>query len=251
MHAIILSAGRGSRLLPLTTDIPKCLLPVGLTSVLSMQLDTLFRGGIKSATVVSGFNAHLVNAEIEARQTGPDVETLYNPFYQVADNLASCWMARESMKQDFLLINGDTLFSPPLLEKVLSAPAKDITVTIDQKGHYDGDDMKVSLDGTQLTAIGKTLLPQHTNGESIGMLRFMNNGPHVFRHELDRLMRLEEGTKSWFLSAIHGLAQSGQRIDTTNIKGSTWAELDTPEDYEICRELFGNSDMARKRFVAV
>jgi len=251
MHAIILSAGRGSRLLPLTTDLPKCLLPVGLTSVLSMQLDTLFRHGIETATVVTGFNAHLVNAEINARQTGPKVKTLYNPFFQVADNLASCWMARKSMKRDFLLINGDTLFSPPLLGKILNAPAKDITVTIDQKGHYDGDDMKVSLDGTRVTAIGKTLLPQHTHGESIGMLRFMNDGPEIFRNELKRLMRLDDGTKSWFLSAIHGLAQSGQRIDTTNIKGSTWAELDTPEDYEICRALFGNSEMARKRFTAI
>ncbi|MDB2438909.1 phosphocholine cytidylyltransferase family protein [Hellea sp.] len=251
MHAIILSAGRGSRLLPLTTDLPKCLLPVGLTSVLSLQLDTLFRHGIKTATVVTGFNEHLVQEEIDSRKTGPEVKALYNPFFQVADNLASCWMAREYMKQDFLLINGDTLFTPELLEQVLSAPAKDITVTIDKKGHYDGDDMKVSLDGDRLTAIGKTLLPQQTDGESIGMLRFMNDGTKIFRNELERLMRLEEGTKSWFLSAIHGLAQSGQRIDTTNIQGSTWAELDTPEDYEICRELFGNSEMARQRFTAV
>jgi choline kinase len=251
MHAIILSAGRGSRLLPLTTDLPKCLLPVGLASVLSLQLDTLFRHGIETATVVTGFNAHLVKEELRSRQTGPKVKTLFNPFYQVADNLASCWMARKSMKQDFLLINGDTLFSPPLLEKVLNAPTKDICVTIDQKDHYDGDDMKVSLEGKRLTAIGKTLLPQQTHGESIGMLRFMNDGPAIFRDELKRLMKLEEGTKSWFLSAIHGLAQNGQRINTINIKGSTWAELDTPEDYEICRELFGNSDMARKRFKAI
>jgi len=251
MHAIILSAGRGSRLLPLTTDMPKCLLPVGLTSVLSLQLDTLFRCGIKAATVVTGFNAHLVKQEINSRQTGPKVKTLYNPFFQVADNLASCWMARKSMKQDFLLINGDTLFSPALLETVLNAPAKDITVTIDKKGHYDGDDMKVSLDGDRLTAIGKTLLAQQTDGESIGMLRFMNDGPQIFRDELKRLMKLEDGTKSWFLSAIHGLAQSGQRIDTTNIQGGTWAELDTPEDYEICRQLFGNSEMSRQRFKAI
>jgi len=251
MHAIILSAGRGSRLLPLTTDMPKCLLPVGLTSVLSLQLDTLFRCGIKTATVVTGFNAHLVKQEINSRQTGPKVKTLYNPFFQVADNLASCWMARKSMKQDFLLINGDTLFSPALLETVLNAPAKDITVTIDKKGHYDGDDMKVSLDDDRLTAIGKTLLAQQTDGESIGMLRFMNDGPQIFRDELKRLMKLEDGTKSWFLSAIHGLAQSGQRIDTTNIQGGTWAELDTPEDYEICRQLFGNSEMSRQRFKAI
>jgi len=251
MQAIILSAGRGSRLLPLTTDLPKCLLPIGLTTVLGLQLDTLFRHGIEKATIVTGFNQHLVNEELSTRQTGPNLKTLYNPFFQVADNLASCWMARESMDNDFLLINGDTLFSPGLLEKVLNAPAKDIAVTIDQKSYYDGDDMKVTLAGSNLLSIGKTLSPQCTHGESIGMLRFMNDGPEIFTDELERLMKLDDGTKSWFLSAIDGLAKSGQQIDTINIKGSTWAELDTPEDYEICRRLFGDSDMARKRFTVI
>lgn len=251
MHAIILAAGRGSRLLPLTTDLPKCLLPIGNTTVLGMQLDTLFAGGVKSATVVTGFNSHMVKAEIKARKSGPRVKILYNPFFQVADNLASCWMARKSMRKDFLVINGDTLFTPELLQKILSAPAKDISVTIDQKGYYDGDDMKVSLDGTTLTAIGKTLPLTETHGESIGMLRFMNAGPKIFTNELKRLMKTSDGTKSWYLSVIHGLAQSGVQVDTTNIKGNDWSELDTPEDYEICRSLFGDSEMARKRFAVI
>jgi len=251
MHAIILSAGRGSRLLPLTTDLPNCLLPVGLSSVLALQIDTLLKQGIEKITIVTGFNSHLVEAEVSSGKFGKDVNILYNPFYQVADNLASCWMARQEMNNDFLLINGDTLFSPELLIKVLAAPARDISVTIDQKEHYDGDDMKVSLNGSQLTAIGKTLLPQKTQGESIGMLRFMDKGPDIFKNELERLMRMEEGTKSWFLSAINGLAQSEQTIDTTNIKGETWSELDTPEDYEICLDLFGGSAMARKRLAAI
>jgi len=220
MHAIILAAGRGSRLLPLTTDLPKCLLPIGNTTVLGMQLDTLYANGVKTATVVTGFNTHMVEAEIDARQAGPQVQTLFNPFFQVADNLASCWMVREAMHQDFLLINGDTLFSPELLQTVLAAPTKNIAVTIDQKGHYDGDDMKVTLAGSQLTAIGKTLQLTETDGESIGMLRFMDVGPKIFRNELERLMKTPEGTTSWFLSAIHGLAQSGQHIDTINIKGA-------------------------------
>jgi len=232
MHAIILAAGRGSRLLPLTTDLPKCLLPIGNTTVLGMQLDTLYANGVKTATVVTGFNTHM-------------------PFFQVADNLASCWMVREAMHQDFLLINGDTLFSPELLQTVLAAPTKNIAVTIDQKGHYDGDDMKVTLAGSQLTAIGKTLQLTETDGESIGMLRFMDAGPKIFRNELERLMKTPEGTTSWFLSAIHGLAQSGQHIDTINIKGAEWSELDTSEDYEICRSLFGDSETARKRFAIV
>jgi len=216
-----------------------------------LQLDTLFKAGVEKVTVVTGFNDHLVREEIEARQTGPDVDIVYNPFYQVADNLGSCWIARNFMHEDFLIINGDTLFSPNILDKVLQAPAKDITVTIDQKDHYDGDDMKVTLSGSQLLSISKTLAPRATHGESIGMLRFMNDGCDVFRNEVERLMKLEAGTKSWYLSAIDGLAKSGQKIDTTNIKGSTWAELDTPEDYEICRNLFGDSDMARKRFSVI
>jgi choline kinase len=251
MHAIILAAGRGSRLLPLTTDLPKCLLPIGNTTVLGMQLDTLAAHGVKSATVITGFNSHRVKAEIKARKSGPRVKTLYNPFFQVADNLASCWMARKSMRKDFLLINGDTLFSPELLQTILAAPAKDIAVTIDQKGYYDGDDMKVTLQGSQLVAIGKTLPLTETDGESIGMLRFMGAGPKIFRDELKRLMKTADGTKSWFLSAIHGLAQSGQHIDTINIKGSDWSELDTPEDYEVCRSLFGDSETARKRFAVI
>jgi len=76
MHAVILSAGRGSRLLPLTTDLPKCLLPVGLTSVLNLQLDTLFRHDIKTATVVTGFNAHLVKEEIQRRFITPFFKSL-------------------------------------------------------------------------------------------------------------------------------------------------------------------------------
>lgn len=251
MKAIILSAGRGSRLLPLTTDMPKCLLPIGLTTVLGLQLDTLFKAGVEKVTVVTGFNADMVNAEIAARQTGPKVKTLFNPFYQVADNLASCWMARKSMKGEFLLINGDTLFSPALLQKVLDAPAKPITVTIDKKHQYDGDDMKVTLDGGMLTAIGKTLTPRETNGESIGLIRFMDIGGAIFRQQLKTRMHMEDGTKSWYLSAIDRLAKDGVDINTTNIKGSTWAELDTPEDYEICRNLFGHSDMARKRFAVI
>lgn len=251
MQAIILSAGRGSRLLPLTTDLPKCLLPIGLTTVLGMQLDTLAKAGIKKATVVTGFNSGLVEDEINSRLTGPKVKTLFNPFFQVADNLASCWMARKSMNKDFLIINGDTLFSPALIAKVLSAQEAPITVTIDKKDQYDGDDMKVTLEGARLLSIGKTLTPPQTHGESIGMLRFMGEGRKIFKQELSDRMHQEDGTKSWYLSAIDNLAKAGVEISTTNIQGSSWAELDTAEDYEICREMFGNSDMARKRFAII
>ncbi|GAB5454719.1 MAG: NTP transferase domain-containing protein [Henriciella sp.] len=246
MRAIILAAGRGSRLLPLTETLPKCLLAVGDTTVLSLQLDTLEAAGVDEAIVITGFMAGSVEAEIADRVGTMRVQTLFNPFYQVADNLASCWMARAFMDSDFLLINGDTLIEPALAKKVVQSPQNNIQVTIDKKPEYDSDDMKVSLDGSALTAIGKTLSADVTHGESIGFLRFMGDGPKLFRDKLHQMMRTGDGVKAWFLSAIDALAKSETMVATYSIEGMTWAELDTMEDYAAIKAIFGNANEGAK-----
>jgi choline kinase len=238
MKAIILSAGRGSRLLPLTETLPKCLLNVGGRTVIRHQLDTLAACGIREAVVITGFMPHLVEAEI-AKAQGMEVRALFNPFYHIADNLASCWMARGEMKGDFLLINGDTLFDEPLLRKVIAAKTTGISVTISRKGVFDEDDMKVTLEGDRLTAIGKTLTPEQTDAESIGMLRFTGEGPARFTGQLEAMMRTPEGNTSWFLKAINAMAGRGEVVATCDITGHSFAELDTQEDYEILQQLFG------------
>lgn len=236
MKAILLSAGRGSRLLPLTESRPKCLLPVQDTTLLGHQLDTLEAAGIREATVVTGFLPELVESEI-SRRSGPlKAEPFFNPFFQVADNLASCWMVRERMDGDFLLINGDTLFTRELVEKVITAPASPIVVTIDQKPSYDQDDMKVTLSGTRLTAIGKTLQASETHAESIGMLRFMETGPGMFREKLEQMMRTQDGIQSWFLKAINAIASTGGSVETVLIKGQKWAEVDTVADFSALKD---------------
>lgn len=238
MKAILLSAGRGSRLLPLTESRPKCLLPVQGTTLLGHQLDTLEAAGIRDVTVVTGFLPNLVEAEL-ARRTGPlKAMPFFNPFFQVADNLASCWMVREQMDDDFLLINGDTLFSQELIEKVIAAPPAPILVTIDQKAVYDQDDMKVTLSGTTLTGIGKTLLPPDVHAESIGILRFAGKGPEVFREKLEQMMRTQDGIHAWFLKAINAIASAGSgSVETVLIKGHLWAEVDTVEDFNALKEI--------------
>lgn len=238
MKAIILAAGRGSRLLPLTETRPKCLLPIAGKSVLERQLDTLEAGGISETVVVTGFMAALVEEEI-ARRTGPmRVIPFFNPFFQIADNLASCWMVREHMDSDFLLINGDTLFEMALLADVLASPAQPIQVTIDRKDSYDSDDMKVQLDGTRLCAIGKTLPADQADGESIGFLRLMGEGPAIFRAKLEQMMRTEAGVSSWFLKAIDAIADTTGQVGTLSIEGRRWHEMDTVEDFNALNEIF-------------
>lgn len=240
MKAIVLSAGQGKRLLPLTKRRPKCLMCVdGRRSVLEVQLETLARCGVERATVVVGFGALQVESFVATTAIpGLAVETLYNPFYSASDNLATCWLARHLMDDDFLLVNGDTLFEDSVLMRVLDAQSHTITVTVDHKPAYDADDMKVSLDGEgQLLAIGKTLEPELVNGESIGLLCLRGSGPKLFREALDSAMRRPGSLQSWYLSVINEIAQDAA-VDTVSVRGMWWHEIDSPEDLEEVRRSF-------------
>src|SRR5690242_292157 len=143
MKAIILSAGQGSRLGHLVDDRPKCLIDFNGRSLLDRQLDTLEVNGVQEAVVVTGFHDELVNAAIERRSGGLNVRTIYNPFYKVADNTGSLFMAREELTGDCLVWNGDTLVSRELMRRVITNQQPGICVTIDRKESYDEDDMKV------------------------------------------------------------------------------------------------------------
>ena len=231
--AIILSAGKGSRLLPLTADRPKCLIELAGKSLLEWQLDALAASGIADIVVVTGFRDDMVDA-VAARR--PGVRTLFNPFYHVADNLGSVWLARGEFDRDTLLLNGDTLVTPALIARLLAGPDAPITVTVDEKEEYDADDMKVLRDGTRLRRIGKALTAGNYNAESIGLLAFRGEGPRLFTDQVERMMRTSEGTRRWYLRAIDALAASVE-IETVSIKGEEWQEVDFPADVEQARAL--------------
>ena len=238
MKAIILSAGQGKRLLPLTSEVPKCLLSIGGKTLLERQLDALARCGVNQATVVVGYGAEKVGELVERRSAGSQkVETFLNAEYAVSDNLVSCWKVREKMEGDFLLINGDTLFEPAVLERLLRAPKHEVTVTVSHKDEYDADDMKVQLDGSRLLQIGKTLAPEEVNAESIGMILFREEGPSWFRRAMEQALREEAARKRWYLSVINELAQV-KPVWTCSVAGLSWAEIDYPADLENARRIF-------------
>jgi choline kinase len=222
----------------MTENLPKCLLDLGGRSMLEWQLRGLAAAGVPQAVVVTGFRSDLVE-EALAQIAPPEmnVTTLFNPFYKVADNLASCWLARAELAGPALILNGDSLFEPKVAERLLAAPSAPITVTIDRKGSYDEDDMKVVTSGERLMAIGKRLPMHEVSGESIGFLRFEAEGAAAFVAELERTMRTREGTGLWYLSAIHRLAHAGVNVRVESIEGLQWAELDYPADLVRCREI--------------
>jgi len=237
MKAVILSAGQGKRLLPLTADQPKCNLSINGQSILEWQIQELLRFGIDVIHVVVGFGAEKVETLLANRIGTDSIRTLYNPFFAQTDNLISCWIARSAMTDDFILLNGDTLFESAVLEGLLQAPPAPITLVTDEKPQYDADDMKVIVKDKQLKRIGKTLPLDQVNGESIGMIRFQNAGPQLFCSALEQRIRQPESLKQWYLSLIDELAQQGH-VSTLLIKGLTWAEIDNLSDLEHAERLF-------------
>lgn len=240
MKAILLSAGLGRRLARATDGAPKCLVPIhGGCSLLELQLRSLARCGIERVVVMVGYGADRVESEIHRLAIrGLEVATEYNPFSATTDNLVTAWLARDAMDEDFVLLNGDTLFEDQILERLLAAERRPVAIATAQKPSYDEDDMKVVLgrDG-RLDAIGKQLSGLVPDGEAIGMTVFRGEGIDGFRRVLDEIVRTPEGGDAWYTAALDGLA-ARLRIEAIPIGDCWWAEVDTLDDLRQVREVF-------------
>jgi choline kinase len=239
-HAILLSAGQGSRMLPLTAERPKCLIEFSGRTLIEWQVEMLARGGVRRIDVVTGFMTDMVDECLRAiRDPRIEITTRFNPFYKVADNLGSCWIAREAMDGDFLILNGDTLVSDAVVDRVQQQTAWPVTVTVDVKPAYDSDDMKVEREPGEtgrLVHIGKTLTAEQSNAESIGFLAFRGEGSGLFREAVRAAMRTPEGVQHWYLKVIDSLAPTG-KVGTVSIADlgpqAQWAEVDFLNDIEV------------------
>ncbi len=238
MKAIILSAGKGSRLGELTAKSPKCLLNLGPHTLLGWQMRMLKAGGVSSIVVVTGFETAQVEAEVE-KLSQPDLvmRTVLNPFFHLADNLSTCWMARTEMQDDFILLNGDTLVDEEIVRRLIAAPPAPITLTVDHKNSYDDDDMKVQVDGQgRVLNVSKKLDASVVSAESIGMIRFRADGAKAFVAELESAIRTDTGLQAFYLASIAKLAQK-LHVTTASIDGLKWCEVDFPKDYEAAQTL--------------
>jgi choline kinase len=211
--------------------MPKCLLPVSDKPVLAWQIDALLAVGIDDITIVAGFQVILIETLLQKHYANyPKITLLFNPFFEVADNLASCWIARTAMDSDFLLLNGDTVIESALLHKVLNSESAPITLSVDYKSIYDADDMKVQLDaGGWVKQVSKIVPPHQVDAESIGLIYFREQGAQIFRQSIESALRHPAELKSWYLSIIDTLAKQ-HLVNSCSVKGLRWCEIDFIED---------------------
>ena len=238
-RAIILAAGQGTRLRPLTDELPKCLLDIGGETILAHQLLNCERAGFADASVVTGFGWQQVEdelVELRKRLNTLTVESIYNPFFASSNNLVTLWAAQHRMANGFVSINGDDVFDHQILVRLRDQASSEITVTIDRKGDYDADDMKVIVDNGGLSAINKKIASKDATGESIGIMCFTPQGAVRLQAELEAMVREDSGMSDWYTKSIERIAVDGFDVGVVDIHGLQWAEIDFPEDLEHVRQ---------------
>lgn len=227
-HAILLCAGLGSRLLPLTADRPKCLIEVGGRTILEHQVAALRLAGVGGITVVGGYRFDRLEAFAQARWTADQrPELLLNPFYAVSSSIGSVWAARHRLDAAFCLLNGDTIYDPTLVADGLKRVQAGLNLFVEPLDGAETDDMLVRLDGAQVVAVGKDLPAPPAQHRSLGFV--VGDGREGYARALDHTVREVDGTQRFHHAIVDRLAHEGV-VHAISFDHGVWTEIDRPED---------------------
>jgi len=221
--AVILAAGAGTRLRPLTEDRPKCLLEVGGRALLDYQLEALAANDVREVLVVTGFCAEQI---VERYGTG--VRTLYDAEYEATNNLHSLWTARKELAgRDVLCLHADVLFHAAILGPCLEAE-HDVTAVLDRT--LVEETMKARVEGEHVVEIGKGVPAAQQFGTFLGIARFAPAASLALADSMEKLVEDDAHRQSYFVACLPLLARQGLEIGYTLTGGLPWAEIDTLED---------------------
>ena len=240
MIGIVLAAGGGTRLRPLTDDLPKTLLEVdGSRSILEIALANLAEAGLTEAVIVVGHAAHAVDERLPdfASRYQLRLETIVNDKFDVWNNAYSLWLARDVFKESALLVNGDTVHPVDVERRLLEARgAAPIVVALDDTKKLAEEEMKVVLDSDgRLQRINKAIDPAAADGEYIGLTLIE---PEAADRLSDALQSVyERDTTLYYEDGYQQYADWGETIRTAPIGISNWVEVDNHDDLARAREI--------------
>lgn len=231
--AVVLAAGLGSRLRPLTDDRPKCLVPVAGEPILLRALRLLAAWGATEAVVVTGYHASAVEAAV--RGAALPTRCVYVPEHATTQNAVSLLRALEvAPAGDVVKLDGDLLFDPGVLTRLGHAGAR---VAVDDRQPVRDEAMKVAVRDGLATAFGKGLDRGSSAGESIGAERLDAACRALVRAALERAWR--DGRHDLYYEDVYNDAvAAGARFEVARVGDLAWAEVDDPDDLRRAEALF-------------
>jgi choline kinase len=240
VRGIVLAAGGGTRLRPLTDALPKTLLPVdGDRTILELAVANLAAVDVRDVTVVTGHAAETIDRVVPdyAERYGVDVHVRFNERYDTANNAYSLWLTRDLWADGALMVNGDTVHPASVEQRLLSArDGADLVLAIDQAKPLADEEMKVALtDDGLLRHISKGLDPTTADGEYIGVTLIEPTAGTALASALEDTF--ERDPSRWYEDGFQEFVDRGGAVRGVAIGEVAWVEVDDHDDLARARSL--------------
>jgi L-glutamine-phosphate cytidylyltransferase len=235
MKALILAAGRGTRIRSIHGERPKCLISSDDEAILDHQIHGLFAAGIRKIGIVVGYESEQIIEHVEARYRDclQHFSFIDNPKFETTNNIYSLWVARDWLRGEaFMCLNADVLFEPDILMPATRTTAP-ISMIVDPE--WRDETMKVIIRDGCVVKMSKKIERAEFSGTYIGITTFSLGIQRDFFRSLDRLVATGH-VNEFFNVAVQGLAEQGARVGFTSTAGLSWAEIDDPSDLAFARE---------------
>lgn len=227
MQAVVMAAGKGSRLGSLSEGKPKSFIEIKGKKLIEYNLKLLEKSGVDETIIVTGYQCGLFE---DLTDNMPNVRLVYNPFYEMVNVLGSFYMGMNFLKDDFLYLHADTICEPRIIEGMMGLEA-DIVLPVDYR-QCDDEAMKVRSREGKIVQITKQMPNEQADGEFIGVALFKGNVIPAIRKKTKKLMEDKE-FGAYFEGAVQKLIdEENFTVKAVPTDGAFWAEIDFPEDYE-------------------
>lgn len=265
MKAVILGAGRGARLMPHTSEVPKCLLDgLGGRKLLDWTVEALYGAGLHDVVFVAGYQADKV------KRHAPALTFVMNPEWEKNNVLASLFYAEEHFDGGLVVSYADTVYTSKAVEAVLKSDS-DVALVVDRQwrtrylgrdAHPESEAEKVVMaDSRAVSEVGKLVNVESSEAEFIGVAKFSATAADIMS-EIYHAARSKESPagfgradsldSAYLTDMIEELIRAGVGVEAVDLVGD-WIEIDTPQDLELAREFLagGMADSLTREFWAI
>lgn len=237
MKALILAAGLGSRLAPLTNDKPKSLVEVNGQPILFKQIENLQENGINDITIVTGYKSNVLVDKVTAKYN--NIKFINSDDYINTNNMYSAYIGINNMfaeddMADFLMMNADVFYDSVIVSDLLHTRASNM-IAVD-KGTYNEESMKIKVKDNRVINISKQIKEENAYGCSIDVYKFGKEAGKAFIHACTRYIEEEKNLNLWSEIALDDILMKIEFIPL-NINGR-WLEIDNHDDLRKAEELF-------------
>ena len=231
MKALILAAGKGTRLHPITINKPKGLLKINEITILRRLVNQFKDLGIKEIIIVVGFKKHLIKKEF-----ADDKNIFFCDYgnFSNTNNLYTLWFAKKYLNEDLILSFSDLILDSNIIFD-LSISSRDISLAVHSKSILDGT-MKMSFLNGSVKSITSTT-KDSANGNFIGISKFSKEGCKILIEYMSKVIS-HDFFDAYYTIAIDNYVKDGGFVEALDVNDNKWIEVDTINDYNKAKSLF-------------